>query len=163
MDRKRGRAAGSAATAFAIAVRAAADRLAASSGGGAGIVLRASGTGARRSIRGSRCYDCGVERLPPTTPELVEDATRPYFLWWTDATAGDLRVHLRSSDPDERGYWMGALLREANSRDVWLFVRPDDIRRAWASVRRHLGRSRAMWAWLLGIDESQPGDARRSA
>ncbi|MEO7095250.1 MAG: hypothetical protein ABI175_18460 [Polyangiales bacterium] len=91
--------------------------------------------------------------LPPTSETLRNDGARPYFLWWADATVGDLRKHLASSDDLERGYWMGALLREANSRDVWLFVRPSEVRRDWLVVRRHLGRTRAMWAWLLGMPD----------
>lgn len=91
--------------------------------------------------------------LPPTSPALLRDETRPYFLWWTDATVAELKCHLASDDPDERAYWMGALLREANTRDVWLFVRPDDIRRLWSRLIRHLGRSRAMWAYLLTLPE----------
>lgn len=47
---------------------------------------------------------------------------------------------------------MGALLREANTRDVWLFVSPDEIRALWPELRRHLGRSRDMWAYLLGLE-----------
>lgn len=93
--------------------------------------------------------------LPPTSPELVRDDVRPYFLWWTDATTGDLRRQLQSPDPAVRGYWMAALLREANSRDVWLFVQPDAIRRDWEFLARHLGRGRVMWAWLLDIDDAQ--------
>jgi len=89
--------------------------------------------------------------LPPTSPSIGDDATRPYFLWWTDATSGDLRAHLRSGDLDERGYWLGALLREANSRDVWVFTTPDEVRAQWPSVIPHLGRTRDMWAWLLGL------------
>jgi hypothetical protein len=47
---------------------------------------------------------------------------------------------------------MGALLREANTRDVWVFVTPEDVRRDWQHLTRHLGRTRAMWAWLLRIE-----------
>jgi len=90
-------------------------------------------------------------RLQPTSPELALDETRPYFLWWTDATVGDLRRHLASADAAERAYWLGALLREANTRDVWLYTCPDDIREAWPNVFRYLGRARAMWAYLLGL------------
>jgi hypothetical protein len=71
--------------------------------------------------------------LPPTSPSLFDGNTRPYFLWWTDATVADLRVHLADPSPEVRAYWMGALLREANTRDVWLFVTPDvgsDVRLA---------------------------------
>ncbi len=92
-------------------------------------------------------------RLPATSPELECDEIRPYFLWWTNATVGDLKRHLRSHDPNERAYWMGALLREANTRDVWLFVTPAEIRHAWPDLIRHLGRTRARWAFLLGLPE----------
>src|SRR5215475_12810275 len=89
--------------------------------------------------------------LPPTTEALLDDRARPYFLWWTDATVGQLKDHLASADPEERAYWMGALLREANTRDVWLFVQREDICELWPSLIRYLGRSRAMWAWLLEL------------
>jgi hypothetical protein len=91
--------------------------------------------------------------LPPTSPDLLRDDTRPYFLWWTDATVAELKRHLAAGDPQERAYWMGALLREANTRDVWLFVRPDDIRQMWPGLGRHLGKSRSMWAYLLGLPD----------
>ena len=89
--------------------------------------------------------------LPPTMESLRTDATRPYFLWWTEATVGDLERHLRDPDPDTRACWMGALLREANTRDVWLFVRPADIRALWPHLARHLGRTRERWAYLLDL------------
>ncbi len=98
----------------------------------------------------------GRMQLPPTTPELQNPAHRPYFLWWTDATVADLRAHLASEDADERAYWLGALLREANSRDVWLFTTVARIRAEWPRVLRHLGRTRDMWAWLLDLDGQWP-------
>ncbi len=94
-------------------------------------------------------------RLPPTSESLLDDSQRPYFLWWTNATAGDLREHLDATDPEERAYWMGALLREANTRDVWLFVTPDAIKALWPRLIRYLGRSRDMWAWLLGLPKPE--------
>ena len=89
--------------------------------------------------------------LPPTSARLYDDAHRPYFLWWAEATVGDLRIALADPDPQVRAYWMGALLREANTRDVWLFVSPEMIRAHWGALQRHLGRSRPMWAYLLGL------------
>ena len=89
--------------------------------------------------------------LPPTTPDLGRDDLRPYFLWWTDATTGDLRRYLRADDAEVRAYWTAALLREANSRDVWMFVTPDELRVQWPKLVRYLGRARAMWAYLLGL------------
>jgi hypothetical protein len=94
--------------------------------------------------------------LPPTQSSLSDDGARPYFLWWNDATAGDLRARLDDPDPDVRSYWLGALLREANTRDVWLFTTPAQIRSAWPQLGRHLGRSRSMWAWLLQLPRARP-------
>lgn len=90
--------------------------------------------------------------LPPTSPDLLRDDTHPYFLWWSDVTVGGLRQLLASPDTAERAYWMGALLREANTRDVWLFVGPGEVRALWPQLLRHLGRARPMWTYLLGME-----------
>jgi hypothetical protein len=92
-------------------------------------------------------------RLGPTSPDLSRDEMRPYFLFWTDATVGDLRRPLASADLEERAYWMGALLHEANTRDVWLFVARSEILALWPRLIRYLGRTRAMWAYLLELPE----------
>ena len=107
----------------------------------------------------ARCYSAGMPRLPPTSTDVERGDARPYFLWWTDATVDDLRRHLRG---EERAYWLGALLREANTRDVWCFVSADDVRAAWPLVVRFLGNSRDMWAYLLGMPavEWPPREAR---
>lgn len=99
-------------------------------------------------------------RLPPTSAKLAEAGTRPYFLWWLDTTVGDLRAALASDDARTRGYFLGALLREANSRDVWLFTTPEAIRNDWDRVVPHLGRSRRMWAWLLDMPAEWPPRSR---
>lgn len=99
--------------------------------------------------------------LPPTSDDLKLDATRPYFLWWSQATVGDLRAHLKSDNKDERAYWLGALLREANTRDVWFFVSPREIVDMWPALWRHLGRSRGLWMHLLGLRE--PTDSADAA
>ena len=89
--------------------------------------------------------------LPPTTDTLFDNSAHPYFLWWTNKTVGEFKVHLASPDLEERAYWLGALLREANTRDVWLFVTAAEIRELWPHLIRYLGRSRDMWAWLLKL------------
>jgi hypothetical protein len=89
----------------------------------------------------------------PTAIDVTDARARPYFLWWTDATVGEFVERLTDPDPDRRAYWLGALLREAHTRDVWRFTTPDDVRALWPHLVRHLGRSRAMWAWLLRIDQ----------
>lgn len=100
--------------------------------------------------------------LAPTCADLHDPAARPYFLWWCDVTVKDLREHLSDPEDEVRAYWMGALLREANTRDVWLFVTPAEVRALWPKLLRYLGRSRAMWAWLLGLPEPvwPPAEAR---
>ncbi|HMR05791.1 MAG TPA: hypothetical protein PKA88_08435 [Polyangiaceae bacterium] len=91
--------------------------------------------------------------LPPTTTALERGEARPYFLWWLPCTVDELKSHLRDADLANRGYYLGALLREANTRDVWLFASPDEIRAVWPHVVPHLGHARARWAWLLGLPE----------
>jgi hypothetical protein len=92
--------------------------------------------------------------LRPTSDDVVRDDARPYFLWWTDLTVAELRRQLRHEDLAVRAYWMGALMREANTRDVWQFVRPRQIRELWPHLLRHLGRTRSRWAWLLQLPDA---------
>jgi hypothetical protein len=102
--------------------------------------------------------------LPPTTEELRNPASKVYFLWWLDLTIEQFRYALRESDPAVRAYWLGALLREANTRDVWLFTSPEEIRQTWPWLQRHLGRKRDMWQWLLDIESAPwpPTEANRA-
>lgn len=78
-------------------------------------------------------------------------------------TVGGLKQRLASNDLGSKAYWMGALLREANTRDVWLFVTPDDIRELWSQLIPYLGRAREMWSWLLELPAAEwpPAKARR--
>jgi hypothetical protein len=100
--------------------------------------------------------------LPHTSPDLELPEARPYFLWWTDLTVGEFRARLMSRDEETRAYYLGALLREANTRDVWLFATPSEIRALFPKLVRYLGRSREMWAYLLGVEpvEWPPREAR---
>src|SRR5688500_9282284 len=102
--------------------------------------------------------------LPPTSEELLRDDARPYFLWWTELTTGEFRKLLRSPDLEIRAYWTAALMREANSRDVWPFTTAEEIKELWPRLIRYLGRSRAMWAWLLGCEDPgwPPKEAKRA-
>lgn len=71
-------------------------------------------------------------------------------------TVEEFRRELESGSGAERAYYLGALLREANTRDVWLFTTPSEIRAAWPLVVRHLGRTRERWAWLLDLPNIEP-------
>lgn len=74
---------------------------------------------------------------------------RPAFLWDVDVTEAELRSHLAAEDPDIRAQWQGRVLREARFDDVWRYVTLDEVVRDWPRIRRHLGRSRAFWEFLL--------------
>ena len=85
-----------------------------------------------------------------TPPERLTDGeNRPYFLWDCDLTLDAFRKGLEDSDPEVRAYLIGKLMRQAKPDDVFLFVKPGEIRALWPSLTRHLGRTRAFWSWLF--------------
>lgn len=74
---------------------------------------------------------------------------RPYFLWDVPVTEAELRERLRDPDPRIRAQWQGCVLREARYGDVWRYVSLAEILDNWEQIRRHLGRRRAFWEFLL--------------
>lgn len=74
---------------------------------------------------------------------------RPYFLWDVDVTDATFRARLRHADPAIRAQWQGRLLREARFDEVWQYVTLDEVLANGPLVRRHLGRERRFWEWLL--------------
>lgn len=74
---------------------------------------------------------------------------RPYFIWDLDVSEADLRERLRARDPQIRAQWQARVMREARFADVWRYVSLDEVVRDWSWIRRHLGRSRAFWEFLL--------------
>lgn len=104
----------------------------------------------------------GQAVLPPTTADLLDDASRPYFIWWAEVTVGELRRRIGDRKDPTSDYWLGAVLREANSRDVWLFTTPDQVRARWSDIARFLGRTRKRWAWLLDIPDTGSHDEHQA-
>jgi hypothetical protein len=74
----------------------------------------------------------------------------PYFLWDEPMPVAELRSRLSSGDEPERLRLLGKILREARDTDVWRFTTPAEVARLWPQLRRHLGRRRAFWEFLLG-------------
>lgn len=72
----------------------------------------------------------------------------PYFLWDLGLTVRELREGLVSADRARRDDLITRLLREANTRDVWLFLDWKSIEEAWPRIERRLGRSRAIWQMM---------------
>ncbi|MFZ5468843.1 MAG: hypothetical protein ACOZIN_05335 [Myxococcota bacterium] len=74
---------------------------------------------------------------------------RPYFIWDVPITEAELRERLKEPDPDTRAQWQAVIMREARFDDVWKYLRLEEILRDWKDIRRHLGRQRAFWEFLL--------------
>jgi hypothetical protein len=74
---------------------------------------------------------------------------RPWFLWDVPVTEAELRVKLRTTDPDARAQWQARIMREACFSEVWRYLSVDEIVDNWEYIRRHLGRRRRFWEWLL--------------
>jgi len=91
-----------------------------------------------------------------TPSERRTDAQgRPYFLWDCDLTIEEFRARLEDPDPEVRAYLVGKLMRQAKPDDVFLFVRPGEIRKLWPRLLRYLGRSREFWTCLFDTWEAQ--------
>lgn len=91
-----------------------------------------------------------------TPPERQTDPLgRPYFLWDCDLTLDEFETRLRDSDPEVRAYLVAKLMRQAKPDDVFLFVRPREIRELWPRLLPYLGRTREFWSWLFDTWEAQ--------
>lgn len=81
----------------------------------------------------------------PTSHRLLDSDAIPYFLWDTRQTVGELRRIMSGPKTPERDELLVRLLREANSRDVWLFASWEQIDDAWPRIAHRLGRARPVW------------------
>ena len=75
--------------------------------------------------------------------------TRPYFLWDVDVDESGLLNRLHTDDADARAQWQGWVMAEARYDDVWRYLTLEEILRDWEHIKRHLGRKRAFWEFLL--------------
>lgn len=102
----------------------------------------------------SLCYSRLVLSYTPSE-RLADAQDRPYFLWDCDLTMSQFREGLEDPDPEVRAYLVGKLMRQAKPDDVFLFVRPREIRDLWPKLIRYLGRTREFWSWLFETWERQ--------
>lgn len=99
------------------------------------------------------------EDMRSSSHDLERDEGQAYFLRGLPITTGDLRRTLRTSDASMRAHWIAHVLREARYEDVWKFVTPGDIREDYPRIRRHLGRARPFWDFLIGRWQSEARSA----
>lgn len=94
-----------------------------------------------------------------SAPERQE--AQPYFLRGLPLTAGDLRRTLRDPDLATRAHWIAHVMREARYEDVWQFLSQGAIREDYPHIRRHLGRARPFWDFLVGGWQEERDTATR--
>jgi hypothetical protein len=87
--------------------------------------------------------------MGPLSHELDRDDVQPYFVWEVPLTVAELRRVLLHPDDKVRALWMARVMREARYQDVWRFLRLADVIARYPDIRRHLGRSRDFWDWLI--------------
>jgi len=80
----------------------------------------------------------------------IEDPTAiPYFLWDEPMSVAQLKERLRGASHSERIRLLGKILREARDTDVWKFTNPDEVRKLWPELYKHLGRRKPFWEFLF--------------
>jgi hypothetical protein len=86
----------------------------------------------------------------------IKDQTAiPYFLWDEPMSVAQLHERLDSASHPERIRLLGKILREARDTDVWYFTTPEEIRRLWPELSKHLGRRRPFWEFLINRWQSE--------
>jgi len=83
------------------------------------------------------------------TADLGDETSAPYFLWDEPMGLPELRRRLREADPEERARLEGKILREARFDEALALVPLERIVDDYPRIRRHLGRRRAFWDFLL--------------
>jgi hypothetical protein len=95
------------------------------------------------------CKPMIAAMLPRLSTDLDDDSAQPYFVWDVPVTVRELRELLHHADEGTRALWTARVLREARYADVWRFLSLDEVVERFAMVRRHLGRRRAFWEFLI--------------
>ena len=81
--------------------------------------------------------------------DLRDGASVPYFLWDEPVTLDELRERLRSDEPEEQARWAGKVMREARFDEAVELLSLPWIIAEYDRLRRHLGRRRPFWDFLL--------------
>jgi len=87
--------------------------------------------------------------VKPLSTNLDDPDAQPYFVWDVPVTVGEVRRLLRDPDERTRALWTARVMREARYPDVWRFLNIADVVERFSLVRRHLGRARRFWEFLI--------------
>jgi hypothetical protein len=88
--------------------------------------------------------------LAPTPPERLVDAQgRPYFLWDEELTIDQFRALLRHEDVQVRACYLGKMMRQAKTDDVFTFMTRAEVEELLPAVERYLGKTKDFWLWLF--------------
>ncbi len=87
--------------------------------------------------------------IPPLSEDFDCDNAQPYFIWDVPITFRELKERLHHSNVDTKVLWIARVLREARYPDVWKLLTLGDILPLYVRVRKHLGRMRRFWDFLL--------------
>ena len=85
----------------------------------------------------------------PLSTDLDDPEAVPYFLWDEPMTVREFRRRLETASEPERVRLLGKVLREARDYEAWKFTTPEEVARQFPRLRRHLGRRRRFWEFLL--------------
>ena len=91
-----------------------------------------------------------AEDLIVETNKLAKQDDVPVFCWDRPWTAQQIRQRLANAQGVERDLLMAWIMREAAFRDVWVFLRPQEVYNAWPRLAPFLGRWKAFWTYILG-------------
>ena len=83
-----------------------------------------------------------VKEKPSPAPPLS-------FAWDRRETRESLQRKLAEAAPNQWLDLASWILREARLEEVWLFLRPEEIKEHWEKLEPRLGRRRDLWAYLL--------------
>lgn len=82
--------------------------------------------------------------------DLTDEQGVPYFLWDEPIPLAELRSRLQSPDDEERARWAGKVMREARFDESMALIPLARLLADYDRIRRHLGRRRRFWDYLLG-------------
>ncbi|HEY4689734.1 MAG TPA: hypothetical protein VIK33_10510 [Anaerolineae bacterium] len=90
--------------------------------------------------------------------EPTEEKQRPYFIWNADLGEDDVRRILAEGSAYSRVQLMGTILQYARYKDIWKYVRIQDVQRWFWQIPWRSAEIRDYWKWALTLWEYPPDE-----